>query len=165
MADDAVAEIKPSPIPDGPRRRVQASTKLLHEWAEQQHWDGTPIYEARLGPTPLLAGSAEVTPEIAAMLRRANRYADLVGALNGELLVVEAKVILSPDAIGQLLAYLPLVESSPVRDKWPSMPIRGVILCAVDDPHVSNLALTHGIRVIVYQPPWIADYLASKYAR
>ena len=64
------ATFTPGGVPDGKRRRVLASSMLLHEWSEMQPWTRPPIYEFRLGPTPLSANAPVLTPQIEAMLRR-----------------------------------------------------------------------------------------------
>lgn len=87
----------PGGIPDGARRRTQASTRLLHEWSINQPWQFPPIYELRLGPTPLSANADNITPNVAAMLRVFNRYADMIGITPTEIQVIECKMVAEPD--------------------------------------------------------------------
>jgi len=136
---------------------------LLSEWSALQPWDSPPVYEYRLGPTPLLAGNVPVNPRVAAMLRVANRYADLVGPMSPYLLVVEAKVVATPSAISQLQLYVNLVTSTPLPSAWQGLAVQPVLLWAIDDPVVHQMATAAGIRVIIYDPPWVATYLNSKF--
>ncbi len=138
---------------------------LLHEWSQLQPWDAGPWYEHRLGPTPLVPGVLPVTPAIEGMLRRANRYADLVGIRGQSILVVEAKVVAEPGAISQLQHYVDLVRTTPLLSQWPGHVIEPVLLWAVDDPIIHQRATANGIRVELYAPVWVADYLASKFYR
>lgn len=130
-----------------------------------QPWDSPPAYEYRLGPTPLLAGNVPVDPRVAGMLRRANRYADLVGPIHPYLLVVEAKVVADPSAISQLQHYVNLVASSPLPAAWSGLVVQPVLLWAIDDAIVHQTATSQGIRVVVYDPAWVASYLSSKFYR
>lgn len=155
----------PGGIPDGPRRRTLASTRLLHEWASLQAWEVPPIYELRLGPTPLTTYVQHVTPEIDAMLRRWNRYADLIGIRPDEIDVVEAKMVAEPGAISQLEYYYNLVRATPLLDQYPGRVIQGVLLWAVDDPVIHQMATARGIRVVTYSPAWAGEYLAALQAR
>src|SRR5712691_7231915 len=105
--------ITPVAVPDGPRRRTQASTRLLHEWSELQTWEATPTYEMRLGPTPLFAYTSSITPAVERMLRNSNRYADMVGVTATEVQVIEAKMVADPGAISQLQHYVRLIYTTP----------------------------------------------------
>jgi len=158
-----MAEITPGGVPPGKRARTQASTMLLQQWAATQTWLAPPVYEMRLGPTPLLNNGLPVTPRIANMLARANRYADLIGAVAGTILVVEAKVVATPAAISQLQLYVNLAYASPIRDQFPLLPITPVLVWAVDDPIVHQMAIAAGITVEVFSPPWVAAYLQNRF--
>ena len=153
----------PGGVPDGKRRRVLASSMLLHQWSEMQPWTRPPIYEFRLGPTPLSANAPVLTPQIEAMLRRWNRYADLIGFTDSEVQVVEAKIMPMPGAISQLQHYIDLVHTTPFFGAVPQKAIQGVLLWALDDPIITQRANAAGIRVVVFTPPWVQDYLNLKY--
>jgi hypothetical protein len=153
----------PGGVPDGARRRKQASTRLLYEWSLTQPWIAPPVYEQRLGPTPLLPGNIPVPPTIAAMLSRSNRYADLLGVTATQILVVEAKMVATPGAISQVLHYVNLVYQSAIKDDYPLLMIQPVLVWAVDDPLVHQQATSQGIRVDVFAPAWAAEYLNSRY--
>lgn len=155
----------PGGVPNGARVRTPASTRLLQDWSLTQPWISPPVYEQRLGPTPLLPGYLTVSPAVAAMLARANRYADLVGATSTQILVVEAKMVAIPGAISQLTHYINLVYSSPIRTTYPFLPVQGVLVWAVDDPIVHQEAVAAGLRVDVFAPQWAVDYLNARYAQ
>lgn len=158
-----MSSISPTPIPYGARRRIQASTRLLHEWSKLQPWLLPPIYELRLGPTPLTTPGTVLTPALERQLSVFNRYSDLVGPMPTELLVVEAKMVADPGAQSQLQHYLDLVRVSKLPTAWPYLPIQGVLLWAVDDPIIHQRAVAAGIRIEIFTPPWVADYLNLKY--
>lgn len=159
------ATITPGGIPDGPRRRTQASTRLLHEWSELQPWIAPPIYELRLGPTRLTAFADNLDPRVQRMMSVFNRYADLVGITETEIQVVEAKMVAEPGAISQLLHYRDLLPLTDIVLTYAPRAIQPVLLFAVDDPVVHQAANAQGIRVIIYTPSWTADYLNLKYFR
>lgn len=130
-----------------------------------QAWDVPPMYELRLGPTPLSANTPTITPAIEAMLRRFNRYADMIGVTPDEIQVIEAKMVFDPGAISQLQHYIDLVHTTPLLRQYPNRRVQGVILVAVNDPILAQRAAAAGIRVVVYTPPWTQDYLNLKYFR
>lgn len=165
MTDEQAPTITPTPISDGPRRRVQASTQLLHAWVSLAHPTAIAKYEMRLGPTPLNVGTFPVSPQIVAMLRNANRYADLVYVEPDEVGVVEAKVVPTPGCVSQLSAYAGLVFSTPELQQYLTKPFRQYHLWAVDDEQVHSMASQAGQAVIIYTPTWIEDYLSQVYWR
>ncbi len=155
--------ITPGGVPDGKRRRTPASTRLLHEWSIMQPWIVPPTYELRLGPTPLLPGAAQVSPEIARMLSVFHRYSDLVGISATAIAVVEAKMVAEMGALSQLEHYVELVYAMGLPSQWPGKIVQGVLLWAVDDPIISQRAARYGFRVEVFSPPWAQDYLATRF--
>lgn len=157
--------ITPGGVPDTPRRRIQASTRLLHEWSILQPWSEPPTYELRLGPTRLTANAPTITPAVERMLRLFNRYADMIGVTSAEIQVIECKVVSEPGAISQLQHYLDLAYATPLLQSYPGRRFQGVLLFAVDDPIVHQRAAALGLRVIIFTPPWVQDYLNLKYFR
>ncbi len=160
-----MAEMKATPIGEGPRRLTLQSTRLLHEWESIQPWDVNPIYELRLGPTRLTPNAPVLTPKIEAMLRVFNRYADLVGILGEEILVVEAKMVPEPGAISQLQHYIDLMPLTPLMQTHAGKRVQGILLFAVDDPLIRQRAEQAGFRVEIYTPAWANEYLELKYYR
>lgn len=153
----------PGGVPDGTRRTKYASTRLLHEWSQVQPWLEPPTYELRLGPTPLSANGAPLTPQVAAMLRVFNRYADLIGVTADEVQVVEAKIFPDPGAISQLEHYIELVHYTSLPRSHEGKPIQGVILVGLDDPWMGQRARARGFRWTVFSPQWVSDYVQTRY--
>lgn len=137
---------------------------MLHEWSLIQPWDFPPVYELRLGPTPLSAQAGEVTPQIAAVLRLWNRYADMIGVTPTEIQVIEAKMLFDPGAISQVEHYVELAHLMGLSQEYPNRPIKAVILVAFNDPILQQRAEARGIRVIVYTPAWANDWLNLRYS-
>ena len=155
----------PGGVPDGVRRRTPASTRLLHEWSVMQPWVVPPIYELRLGPTPLTADAPSLTPGMQALLRNSNRYADMLGITDREIQVIEAKMIADPGAVSQVLHYRDLVYQTALLRQYTTRVVQPVLLWAVDDAIVHQTAVRQGIRVIVFTPSWVMDYLNKNFKR
>jgi hypothetical protein len=158
-----MTSITPQAISQGARLSRFASTRLLHEWAQMQQWDAGPWYELRLGPTPQVTGGGYVAPNFARMLSVFNRYADLVGISRGEIMVVEAKMQFDPGAISQVQHYVDLVMSTERLKMYPTRVVSPVILVAIDDPIVHQRATAAGIRVELFTPPWVNEWLQRRY--
>lgn len=135
------------------------STELVREWALKRY-PGRPFFEnLRLGPTEAHVYGVTISPAFERMLRVENWYADLVVPLDDSIQVIEAKVKANPGAVGQVLFYSRLVPSTPQLVELVNRPIQPVVLFAEDDTAVSNFARGLGVRVEIYTPPWIEDYL------
>jgi hypothetical protein len=130
-----------------------------------QPWQYPPIYELRIGPTPLVALTQAITPAIENLLRNFNRYADMIGITPAEIQVIEAKMVAEPGAISQLQHYVDLVHTTPVMEQYAGRRIQGVLLFAVGDPIIAQKAQQAGLRVIIFTPAWTQDYLNLKYFR
>src|SRR5262249_46155948 len=160
---DGDAVYRPGGIPEGKRATKFASTRLLKEWSALQPWQEPPIYELRLGPTPLSPNVDVLTPQVEAMLRVFNRYADLVGITDQEIQVVEAKIFPDPGAISQVKHYETLIHSTPLLRQYPGRIVQPVILVALSDPIMAQAAAAQGIRWIVYTPAWVSGYVQTRY--
>lgn len=157
--------ITPNAIPPGTRRNARAETQMLHEWVSLHGWQAQAIYELRLGPTSRVLSGVTVSPQLEAMLRVANWYADLIVPTGTELLVVEAKVEPKPSAAGEVLWYSALVRSTPVLAQYSNLPVTPVVLFGEIDAELGTFINSLGVRVEYYTPPWIADYLATRQFR
>jgi hypothetical protein len=158
-----MSSIIPQAISQGARLSRFASTRLLHEWAIMQPWEAGPWYELRLGPTPQVTGGGYVAPNFARMLTVFNRYADLVGITRGEIAVVEAKMQFDPGAISQVQHYVDLVLATEFIKKYPNRVVTPIILVAIDDPIVHQRATAAGIRVELFTPQWVNEWLMRRY--
>lgn len=155
----------PTPFPNGKRSRIRASSMLLQEWITAKYAGAQVFYELRLGPTQKHLAGVQVTPQLEAMLRVANWYADAVVISSTEALVIEAKVDPDPGAVGQVLFYRSLIYSTPALAGFTHLPLMPVVLFAEDDSGVTPFARGLGCRVEIYTPPWIATYLETRQFR
>lgn len=143
----------------GPTGRVPWSYRLLQEWVAVKYPSAIPLYELRLGPTSAHVVGVHITPALEAMLRTENWYADAVLIIPGVTLIVEAKMQANPSAVGQVLFYSRLALQTPALEQYRNQPIQPVVLFAEEDDAVSNFARSFGVRVEIYSPAWIEDYL------
>ena len=149
-----------SPVSEpGPTGRRPWSTWLLREWAALRY-PGVHLYEqVRLGPTPVSLSGVTVSPELERMLKLENWYADGILVLTDQVLIIEAKVQATPGAISQVKFYWRQALRTADLANLIGMNWTPVVLWAEDDADVSNFARGEGVRVEIYTPPWIADYL------
>lgn len=153
------------PVPSGARTRVAASTRLLQEWVGLRYSSAQVWYELRLGPTARTLLGVQVSPALEAMLRVANWYADAVIVDGNEIVLVEAKVEPTPSAVGQVLWYYQLARATPALAPYTNLAIVPTVLFGEDDEQLNAWVRSMGIRVELYTPPWIAEYLVNRQFR
>jgi hypothetical protein len=132
---------------------------LLREWASVAYPGVQLLEQFRLGPTTSNLVGVVVTPALEAALRVNNWFADGVILAPHETAIVEAKVKPTPGAISQVQFYSRLIARTPQLQNRLALPIVPIVLFAENDPDVTSFAQTQGVRVAVYTPPWIQDYL------
>ena len=154
--------------PQSPTRKKwePVESRLVAEWAAATYPDAWKAVRFRLGAGPATLDDAGVDPDIwAATVGLLRRWADMVIGLEDRVLLVEAKMVSQPVAVGELLLYRELLPHTPELLGLRELPIEMVLLCAREDPAVSALARSHGIRVVVFDRPWVGPYLAGLAAR
>jgi hypothetical protein len=132
---------------------------LLAEWLSIKYPGVGSLGRLRLGPTSAYVIGRDIPPNLAAMLSVENWYADAIVLAPGEQLVIEAKVQAKPAAIAEVLFYQRLLSRTPELQAYLQMVFQPVVLFAEADDDVSDFARSLGVRVEVYTPPWIVDYL------
>ena len=75
--------------------------------------------------------------------------------------IVEAKMVLSPGAIAQLLLYKRLLPLTPSLSHRRNLPVQLVLLYAVPDAMVVELAHEQGIVTVQYRPSWVDEWMGT----
>ncbi len=93
------------------------------------------------------------------------RWADAVVILPDRIVLIEAKILPKPGVGEQLDLYERLIPETPELRQHAHKPIEKVLVCAIEDRLVTQLLRERGIRVVVYKPAWIDEYLDLVEAR
>ena len=152
-------EVRPPVATPTKTGRRPWSTMLLREWASNKYPGIYLAEQLRLGPTPVTLLNVTVTPALEAMLRVENWYADGLLITPIEVLLIEAKIAPTPGAISQVLFYQRLAMRTPELAGTLHLPFTPVVLFAEDDAEVTAFARHLGVRVEIFTPSWIGDYL------
>lgn len=146
-----------------PRDYIPAERRLVSEWASQTYPTALKMFNLRVGAgQPTLADSGLSDAAWRGTVGNLRRFVDCLVVLPDHLLQVEAKIIARPDAVGQLLLYKQLIPHTPEIADIATLPIRSVLLCAIEDPAVTMMAKDHDIDVVVFHPEWVDQYLEAK---
>jgi hypothetical protein len=143
-----------------PRDWTPREMRLVAEWAVKTY-PGTDIrFRVSLGS---LTAALDVTGLTAAELRllgHSRRWVDCMIVEPGVVHLVEGKIRLSPGGLEQLELYRRLFPLTPELESLRSRAVELHLVFAVEDPVLSAIARDRGVRVHVYHPPWVDEYLA-----
>lgn len=134
-------------------------TRLLSEWVAKKYPEDRVMYRVRVGRPPswaLVSIAEGAPPEIYKIYQR---WADAIIIREKELILIEAKVRPIPGVVSEINLYAQLIPKTPELAEFMDRPIRKVILMAVQDPEITELAAVDNIEVHIYTPPWVIEYL------
>ena len=148
------------------KRQWQArEMRLVVEYLAKNYGRYETRTRVRLGGYP----KALDHPDLSEPERRAlgvwRRWADAIVFMPTKLVLIEAKIRPGPEAIAQLKLYKHLLPKTPELAEHKGKPIELVLLFALEDKVVEQLARQEGIRVVYYKPPWVDEYLEVLYPR
>jgi len=112
-----------------------------------------------LGSTPTRLKGRYSTEEDARLVGVFRRWADALVFLPDRVLLIEGKILPQPGVISQLKLYVELIPKTPELAEHRHKPIEPVLVCAIEDPLISELARREGITVRIFHPAWIDEYM------
>lgn len=117
------------------------------------------MFRVRLGQYPTWAKNAIEEGVPVEIYKIYQRWADAIVIRDLEVIIIEAKIKPEPGVISQINLYAQLFPKTPQFSSLVHLPIRKVILMAMKDQEIEELALDAGIEIEYYSPPWVTEYL------
>ena len=134
--------------------------RLVAEWLQANRAGYWYQQRLRLGPQPTASGAVPLSDAEQRLVHGAfARWADAIVELPDRTELIEAKIVAAPGAVGQLDLYAELLPATPSLSHRRGLPVTKVLLYAVEDAMVVDLARRHGIVTVQYRPPWVDEYL------
>jgi hypothetical protein len=87
------------------------------------------------------------------------RYPDAVVLDSHLVTIVEACLKPDPGKISLIELYRDLFPKTPEMEEFRLLPIDMLLVWAVPDEALATMARAHGIKVEVFQPQWVIDWL------
>jgi hypothetical protein len=141
---------------------AQRETQLLVEWwaTLPQGWPNKT--HVNVGADALIYNGAPLSPARQRAFGVWNDWADMRIFDGVNVWLVEAKIVNTGGAYGQLLDYMDQYPASADYKQFAGAPIVGVVVCAFERARTAQLYQQYGIRTIVFTPSWAAETLANK---
>ena len=133
------------------------SDYLIKEYPGFKH-----ITRVRVGPLP--GEAAEIIEEGISprLYYPLLHWADAVVLAPDRTIIIECKIKLSSDALGQILINANLFErTEEYKDRW-ELPLIMEVVYAYGDKEVIRMLEQHGVRTRLFRPPYIETYYLEK---
>lgn len=134
-------------------------TRLLSEWVAKNYPEDKVMFRVRLGRPPAWAEASIAEGAPPEIYKIYQRWADAIIIREKELILIEAKIRPIPGVVSEINLYAQLIPKTPELAEFMDRPIRKLILMAVWDPEITELASVDNIKVEIYNPSWVIEYL------
>jgi hypothetical protein len=146
----------------GTRSNRQGETQLLAEWLTRSAAGVPAKTHVFVGEQTLLWNGAAPSPNIQRALGVWSDWADCRLVYPSEVWLVEAKIVGTSCAYGQVLDYARQYAMSADYQPFYPRQIVAVVLTAYERPGTAAFYATFGVRTIVFTPTWASASLAYK---
>ncbi len=147
------------------KARKQREQLLVSQWVAENYPDARSMFQQRVGPIPPWSGNEELTRGQKLALGSSRRVADAIVIQSGKIILIEGYVHANLGKLSQLLTYIELLPMTPELGELASLPISPKLLGAQRDPIMDQMAAKYGIDVVIFQPPWMKEYMATLASR
>jgi hypothetical protein len=139
----------------------QRERRYVPEFVNERYAQRVSVfYNMAVGPAP--EELSRLHPEIPLEnFRRWRFWIDAVVITPKSLVLIEGKIRTPAEGLGQLLLYRELLPQTPELRPYAYLPVDMVLATPRPDPRVIGVAASLGIRVEVFAPQWVMDYLRS----
>ena len=137
----------------------QREKRLISEWRAERYPRDPHILGCPLGAVDSELVAKEGLSRAIRLARPWRLEADAVVMTPSRLVVAEAKIFRPRDGVGDLLCYKPLVLLTPELEQYKDLPVELVLVVPLVTNVVREMAAASGIRVDIYSPAWVADYI------
>jgi hypothetical protein len=145
-----------------PRRYAMLETQLLAEWLTTLPASFLTKTHINVGAQALQSNLSQVQMARLRAFSAWNDWADARVFAGSEVWLVEAKIVSTANAYGQLISYLDEYPASLDYLQFRGYPVTGIVLCAFRLARVANLFFRYNIRTILFTPSWAGDSLVQK---
>jgi len=133
--------------------------RLVAEFIARFYPDQESRTHVHLGSAPVRLKGRYATDTEARLVGVFRRWADALIFLPDRLLLIEGKILPQPGVLSQLKLYEELIPKTPELAEHRGKPIEKILVCAIEDPLISELARREGVQVRIFHPAWIDEYM------
>jgi hypothetical protein len=135
--------------------------KMVSEYLAKKYQKYQSATRVRLGMLHPELGVNLSEAEKKSLMGSFRRWADAIVITPTTLILIEASILPDPGKISQLQLYERLLKLTPEYSEYMNRDIRKELVVAIEDPVLIQLAREQNIRVVVFTPDWISDYIST----
>jgi hypothetical protein len=135
--------------------------RMVSEYLVKKYSGYRSMTRVRLGALHPELLSPDLSEEEKNMLTVWRRWADAIVITPTTMILIEAAILPDPGDISKLDLYAALLPHTPEFAEYKSFPIVKELVIAIEDPLLVKLAHDSGIRVVVFSPGWVKDYIKT----
>ena len=152
-----------------PRKKKKSNLtweiRLRDEYLTMYHADDQFRTTVRLGPVPGVPENSTLTAAQLRSLGVFRRYADALILREHTAIIYEFALLPDPGDISKLLLYGKLFPRTPEFVDIRDYRVKLVLVGALEDPVLADMARETGIEVILFEVSWLQEYLDTLEAR
>jgi hypothetical protein len=138
---------------------------MIGEWVSRTFPDAEYRTQVRLGKIQPRSSNGTFSEDEERALGLWRRWADAIVFLNDRLLLVESVLRSDAGKISILNLYATLLPQTDELKSFNHLPIQKVLLYAIEDPVVNELARRENILPVLYVPTFFEAWLEKRRAR
>lgn len=146
----------------GVQANAQREIQLLAEWLAQSSPTWKTKTHVRVGSESLCYNGVSVSMARARAFEVWSDWADARVFTGAELWIVEAKLVGTAGAYGQVLDYANQYPKSADAAQFGGYAVIPVVLCAAEKVTTRTYFATFGVRTIVFTPTWAIHSVETK---
>ena len=136
--------------------------RMTVDYLIQAHPEAKHMTRVRVGPLPSGAEAAAEEGISPRMYIPVLHWADGVALYPDHIVLLEVKVKLHSDALGQILTNLDLFPDTPEFNDRRDLPISPEVVYAYPDRETLRMLDRHGIRAVRFRPDYIEAYYVEQ---
>lgn len=144
-----------------PRKREEWEERFIGEFLALHYPDRPYKTKVRVGPIITSLPLERLEPAELSMVGIVRRRCDAVIYMPDHVIILEAGIRSLPGKISQLELYLKRYGETPEEEKYWTWPRKGLLVFAVPDQAVMEMAKERGFEVEYFRPSYIDVYLSS----
>ncbi len=146
----------------GTNSNAQLETQLLTEWLASLPKAFPWKTHVRVGATPLISNGVVLSVAQQKAYEIWNDWADARVDTGAAIWIVEAKIVGTAGAYGQVMDYANEYPASMDARQFVGRHIQPLVLCAFEKPRTAAYFANFGVRTVVFTPAWAGTTLINK---
>ena len=145
-----------------PRKWEPREQRMTVDYLIKFHPDAKHMTRVRLGPLPPAAARAEAEGMSPRLYVPVLHWADALALYPDRTVIIETKIKLTADALGQILTNAALfLRTDEFWARW-TMPLIKEVVYAYPDEEVLRMLRLHGVKFVFFRPDYIKEYYLER---